>query len=66
MKSYKFIHKYFSENLWYAKITFVLGGMGIGILLSNPLAGEHPIRWGAGLLLLSMLLTFYPLLTKKK
>lgn len=55
-----------SFNLWYAKTTFVLAGMGIGILLANPLAGEHPVRWGGALIIISALLCLYPLLAKNK
>jgi hypothetical protein len=33
----------------------ILSGIGIGILLSRPLAGDHPLRWGLAILALSLL-----------
>ena len=66
MKNVKYLHKYFSENLWFAKTIYVLAGMGLGFLLAYPLAGEHPIRWGVGFLVIAAALHLYPLIKKGK
>jgi len=46
--------KYFSKHLPYALSVHMLGGIGAGIIFARPLAGDHPVRWGAGLLIISL------------
>ncbi len=41
-------------------------GMGLGILLTYPYFGTHPVRWGASLLVLGLLGHLYPLIVKTK
>lgn len=66
MKSVKYLHKYFSEHIWYAKLVYILAGMGLGVLIVYPIVGVHPVRWGIGLLVIAAILQFLPLLMKGK
>lgn len=65
-KSVKRVHDYFSENIWYTKLVYMIGGIGVGIIISGPFAGVHPVRWGLAFILLAALLHLYPLLSKRK
>lgn len=60
------MHKFFSENIWYAKMVYMIAGIGVGIIITYPFAGAHPIRWGLAFLALAALLHIYPLLSKRK
>ncbi len=64
MKQIKKLEKYFSKHVWYGNFVHVLAGVGIGILITYPLAGVHPIRWGLALLGLGILGHFWPLIGK--
>ena len=46
--------KYYTKHPMYADTIHVLGGIGFGIILARPLAGEHPVRWGVAFLVLSL------------
>jgi len=46
---------YFKKHIIYTLLVHVIGGMGIGILITYPFAGIHPVRWGAALLVVSLL-----------
>ncbi|MBI3485916.1 hypothetical protein HY025_03120 [Candidatus Daviesbacteria bacterium] len=61
----KKIENYFSKHISYNSAIHLLAGMGIGILLTNPLFGGHTVRWGLGLLALGLLGHLYPFLVKK-
>lgn len=54
-KYFKQSLKYFSKNPEFNAIVHALGGIGLGVLLANPLAGSHPVRWGIAFLLISLL-----------
>lgn len=53
-KIYKRIMKYYAKHQIYADAIHVLGGIGIGILLARPMAGDHPVRWGITFIVLSL------------
>ncbi len=46
--------KYFGKYPNYNALIHVIGGIGIGFLLTYPLAGSHPIRWGVAFIILSI------------
>ena len=52
--------KYFKQHPAYHSIVHMIGGIGIGVLLTYPLAGSHPLRWGAAFLALAILGHLYP------
>lgn len=60
----KKLEKYFSKHVWYAKTVHVISGIGVGILITYPLAGVHPVRWGLALLGLGILGHIWPLMEK--
>ena len=39
----------------YHAVLHSIGGIGIGIIVANSLAGVHPVRWGVALLGLSLM-----------
>lgn len=45
-KYYKRMLKYFSKNPSYNSWIHFIAGLGAGFLLTYPLAGSHPVRWG--------------------
>lgn len=49
------INKYFAKNPWYNAIVHLIGGMGIGILITHPIVDPHPLRWGLTFISLSFL-----------
>lgn len=60
-KSLKKIRTYFSRHPDYNGVVHLLAGVGIGFLLTYPLAGSHPVRWGVALIVLSILGHLYAL-----
>jgi len=62
---YKKALKYFSLHPYYNSVVHVLIGLGLGILITYPLVGEHPVRWGIALVALGLLGHLYPLMAKK-
>lgn len=42
-----------------------IGGIGIGILLTYPLVGQHPVRWGISFIILAVLGHIYALKARK-
>lgn len=61
---YKTIEQYFKNHAMYSVVVHVLIGVGVGMLLTYPLAGEHPVRWGVALLVAGVLGHLYPLTQK--
>ncbi len=47
--------KYLSNHIEYNSFVHMIGGVGIGILITYPLVGTHPIRWAVAMLLISIL-----------
>lgn len=62
---YKKIENYFKQHPTYNSIVHILAGMGIGVLITYPIVGTHPLRWGLVLLVLGVLGHLYPLYFKK-
>lgn len=52
MKYYKNAVKYFTKHPDQNAFVHLLLGIGIGFLLTYPVAETHPVRWGALFLLL--------------
>lgn len=55
MKTLKQMEKYFAKHVWYGHLIHVMTGIGIGIIVSGPFAGEHPVRWGVAFLAVGIL-----------
>lgn len=49
----------------YNAFVHVVVGVGVGMLLTYPLAGDHPVRWGVALLVAGVLGHLYPLMQKR-
>ncbi|MBI2268098.1 MAG: hypothetical protein HYU80_01460 [Candidatus Blackburnbacteria bacterium] len=60
---YKTVTAYFKKHVLYNSLVHVLGGVGVGILVARPYV-TNPVRWGLGLLVISIVAHLYPLLTK--
>lgn len=56
---------YFKKHPNYNSLVHGVAGIGIGVLITYPLVGAHPLRWGLGLLVLAILGHLYPLTLKK-
>ena len=56
--------KYFSRHPTHNALTHLLIGIGCGILMTYPLVGSHPLRWGLPFLVVGLLAHLYPLLVK--
>ncbi|MFH0936765.1 MAG: hypothetical protein V1808_00520 [Candidatus Daviesbacteria bacterium] len=61
----KSANSYLKSHFSYALIVIILLGMGLGILITYPLVGSHPLRWGFGFLALGIAGYLYPLTIKK-
>jgi hypothetical protein len=46
---------YFKKHIIYTSLVHIIGGIGIGILITYPFAGIHPVRWGLAFLVISLL-----------
>lgn len=62
---YKRITSYFKKHVTYNSFVHVVGGMGIGVLIASPIVGIHPLRWGLGLIGLSLLGHLYAAVSEK-
>ena len=61
----KKIRNYFSDHPDYNSAVHLVAGTGIGVLITYPLIGEHPIRWSVVLLTLALVGHLYPLVAGK-
>ncbi len=61
---YKQISQYFKNHITYTSFVHVLAGIGVGMLLTYPLAGAHPVRWAVVFLAAGILGHLYPLIKK--
>lgn len=61
----KKIKDYFKKYPLYNSSVHVLIGMGIGILITYPFVGSHPVRWGLSVLVVGLVGHLYPLYAKK-
>ena len=55
VKYYNRANKYFSKNPDFNGLVHIVAGIGIGFLLTYPLAAEHPVRWGVTFLILALI-----------
>lgn len=56
--------KYVSDYFSYPTVANIVVGIGIGMLLTYPLAGVHPVRWGVSLAVIGILAQLVPLIVK--
>lgn len=57
----KKIESYFKKHPYYNSVVHLLIGAGVGVLVTYPFIGIHPLRWGVGFLILGVLGYLYPL-----
>ncbi|MDO8620979.1 MAG: hypothetical protein Q7R31_01725 [Candidatus Levybacteria bacterium] len=62
---YKKITNYFKKHVTYNSFVHAVGGIGIGVLIASPIVGIHPLRWGLGLIGLSLLGHLYAAVSEK-
>lgn len=55
-----------SKYPWMNAWAHLTAGVGIGILLARPMAVDHPIRWGVGLIIVAIVMHFYMTFMMKK
>ena len=65
MKVYKKIMKYFEKYPTYNASVHFIGGVGIGILITYPYIGAHPVKWGLFLVTIAAIGHLLPLWMKK-
>lgn len=46
---------YFKKHLVFTSTIHAIGGVGVGILITYPFIGAHPVRWGVALVAISIL-----------
>ena len=63
-KAIKKIKKYFTKHPDYNSIIHLIAGIGLGILITYPIVGSHPIRWAATLFVVAILGHLYPLVAE--
>lgn len=56
---------FFKKNPAYNALIHILIGVGIGVLITYPFAGIHPVRLGAAFLAVGLVGHLYPLVVKK-
>ena len=61
----KKITAYFKKYPSFNSLVHVIIGMGLGVLITYPLAGSHPLRWGVALVSLGVAFHLYPLWSGK-
>lgn len=49
------IENYLKKHPAYNATIHAIGGLGLGISLASPLFDPHPLRWGVGLIAISVL-----------
>lgn len=57
--------KYFKAHPTYSSTVHFVIGLGVGILVTYPFIGSHPVRWGLFFLVIGVLAHIYPLFAKK-
>lgn len=58
------IYKYSRRHPVYNSAVHMLIGVGLGALLTYPIFGSHPVKWGIGLIAVGLLGHLYPLIVK--
>ncbi len=54
--------KYFKAHPRYNGFAHMMIGLGLGILMTYPIVGVHPIRWGVIITVVGLLVHLYPLI----
>lgn len=57
----KKIEDYFNKHAYYNSLVHLGLGIGVGILITYPMVGTHPLRWGAVFVGLAVLGHLYPM-----
>ncbi len=57
---------YFKKHPDFNAVVHLITGAGVGIAISRPFAGVHPVRWGITLLVVGMVLHMWPWMMGKK
>lgn len=50
------MEKYIKKYPYYMMLASGVMGAGVGMLLTYPLAGQHPVRWGVGLVVAAVVM----------
>ncbi len=61
----KIMLKFFRSHPRYNSFVHAVIGMGVGIMITYPWVGEHPVRWGLVLLGIGIIAHLYPLVGEK-
>lgn len=56
--------KYFAKHTSFNSYVHFAGGIGVGFLLTYPIAQMHPVRWGIAFISLGLLGHVYAAVTK--
>jgi hypothetical protein len=64
-KKYQKIQKYFDKHSHFNAVVHLVTGIGIGIFITYPVIGAHPLRWALGFLAVGVLGHLYPLIAGK-
>ena len=56
---------YFRKHAYYNAAVHVVAGVGIGILITYPFVGTHPVRFGLVFLAAGLLGHLYPLMKSR-
>lgn len=57
--------KFFRAHPRYNSFVHAVIGMGIGIMITYPIVGPHPVKWGMVLLGVGLIAHLYPLVGEK-
>lgn len=55
------IMKYFEKHPTYNSAVHVVSGVGLGIMITYPFVGEHPVRWALAFVILGFVGHLYAL-----
>lgn len=61
---YRKIEQYLKNHVIYNSTIHVIAGIGVGMLVTYPLVGNHPVRWGIAFIVVGILGHLYPLIQK--
>lgn len=64
VKKYQKIVKYLKDHPNYNAFLHIFAGMAVGIMMTYPFAGTHPVRWAVALMGVAALGHLYPLFKK--
>ncbi len=61
----KKINKYLGQHVFYNALVNMIAGIGIGILITYPFVGIHPMRWGIALIIIGLAGNMLPAMMQK-